>query len=177
MSGLIVWITGMSGSGKTTIGKILKTRFNDEGESVFWFDGDRIREALGNKWGYSDEERHELAWVYAKLVKELADCGITVVCSVVALFDDIRKWNRNNNHNYFEVYLNVPIDTLIQRDKKGLYSKQYSAGILGAGEFNSKQMPKNPDLIINNFGKCSPEISADLIYSACKDIRGKIKKN
>lgn len=161
----VIWITGHSGAGKTTVAKLVCDMIRAEGGNVFWFDGDKMREALGNKWGYSHAERHELAWVYAKLVRLIAESGAVVVCSVVAMFDDIRSWNRENNSGYFEVYLDVPIATLVERDPKGLYKKYAKIETDDSVFSKSQEVPKNPDLVVRNYGNLTPGDSARLIIN------------
>lgn len=83
----------------------------------------------------------------------LTDQGIVVVCCTISMYDEVRAWNRENNSNYVEVFLNVPMSILRKRDQKGLYSN-YSKGIQHnvAGEDLTIEFPKNPDVEIVNDG-------------------------
>jgi adenylylsulfate kinase-like enzyme/ubiquinone/menaquinone biosynthesis C-methylase UbiE len=162
-TGAVVWITGYSGAGKTTAGKFVADALSRIGVSVFHFDGDEMRSVLGGKWGYTAAERQELAMVYARLASKMAENGVVVVCSVVAMFEGVREWNRKNCVNYLEIYLRVPVNILAERDTKGLYKKYLGTdnpeSVLSA-EF---EVPTRPDLVIDNFGIVSPEHTAQII--------------
>jgi adenylylsulfate kinase-like enzyme len=69
-SGAVLWITGMSGAGKTTVGKIITETLKDTGAHVFWLDGDEMRKILGDKWGYTKQDRIDLAHVYSRIAKK-----------------------------------------------------------------------------------------------------------
>jgi len=151
-SGSVIWVTGLSGAGKTSVGRIISETLKTTGANVFWMDGDEMRKVLGGKWGYSSEERADLAHVYSRLAAKMAEEGIIVVCSVVALFDKIRQWNRENIPNYFEVYLRVPVSVLAQRDTKGYYKKFLGSDDPESVVSSAFEMPKSPDVVIDNFG-------------------------
>lgn len=159
-NGSVIWITGLSGAGKTSVGKLVSETLRNSGVHVFWMDGDEMRQILGNKWGYSVEDRIELAQVYSRIAAKMADSGITVVCSVVALFDQVREWNRANIENYLEVFLRVPISVLADRDSKGHYQKYMGKNDPESVISSSFQLPNNADLIIDNFGVVDVTASA-----------------
>ncbi|NOQ76560.1 MAG: adenylyl-sulfate kinase [Methylococcaceae bacterium] len=158
--GSVIWITGLSGAGKTSVGKIISETLSNTGANVFWMDGDEMRKTLGNKWGYSTEERTELAHVYSRIAAKMAENGIIVICSVVALFNEVRQWNRENIENYFEVYLRVPLSVLVERDTKGHYKKFLGKDDPESVVSSSFQMPCNPDVIVDNFGLLGANESA-----------------
>lgn len=162
-NGSVLWITGLSGVGKTTVGRLVYQTLSNTGAHVFWLDGDEMRKILGSKWGYSTEERMELAHVYCKLAAKMAENDIIVVCSVVALFDEIRDWNRENIPNYFEIYLRAPISVLAERDTKGHYKKFLGSNDPESVVSSQFQMPKHPDLVVDNFGAIEAKESAHLI--------------
>ena len=103
-AGVVVWITGLSASGKTTVSKHLVRVLADVKPSIL-LDGDELRSALGVVGNYSREERVELAKSYFKLAKLLANQGFIVVVAALAMFNEIYEWNRENQENYFEVFL------------------------------------------------------------------------
>jgi bifunctional enzyme CysN/CysC len=150
--GAVLWITGMSGAGKTTIGKIVTETLMGTGSHVFWLDGDDMRKTLGNKWGYTTQERIELAHVYSRMAHKMAENGIIVICSVVALFDEVREWNRKNIQNYTEVFLRVPVSVLAERDTKGHYEKFLGKDDPESVILSTYKMPRSPDVVIDNFG-------------------------
>ncbi len=151
--GILYWITGLSGAGKTTIGNRLYYELRKRRDDVVLLDGDILKKIMDDNLGYSETDRRKRAMKYAMLCKALTDQGLTVICCTIAMYDEVREWNRKNNKGYVEVFLNVSRDTLRRRDQKGMYS-QYETGKLKnlAGIDVKVELPKNPDLVINNDG-------------------------
>lgn len=147
--GTLYWLTGLSGAGKTTIGNRLYYSMKTQKQNTIILDGDILKKIAGKDLGYGREERLERAYRYSALCKLLTDQGINVVICTIAMFDEIRDWNRENIENYIEVFLDVSMDVLKRRNRKGLYSKGSgnTAGIDIAIEY-----PKKPDIIIKNDG-------------------------
>lgn len=151
----LYWITGLPGAGKTTIAKMLH-QFFIESSHVFpiFLDGDRLREILGIKGGYSRDERKQIAFVYSRLCKELSDQGFCVIIATVSLINDIHTWNRENIDDYIEIVIEAPIETIFSRNQKGLYStelKDKNKNVVGLDI--TPEFPPNPDCIISNDGK------------------------
>ncbi len=168
--GILYWITGLSGAGKTTIGNRLYYQMKAEKENIVILDGDILKKIAGKDLGYGREERLERAYRYSSLCKLLTDQGINVIICTIAMFDEIRNWNRINIENYVEVFLDVDLDILKARNRKGLYSKKADniAGIDVEVEY-----PKNPDIVIENNGQISIEESVKKIlkYSVTPKAR------
>lgn len=154
MVGQVIWITGLSGSGKTTIAEAICPRFKELGLSPIILDGDILREIFTgtnkNKASYDRNERIDLSRKYGLLCKNLSWQGFTVIIATVSMFDEVYAWNRKNLPNYFEIYLSVPLKELIRRDPKNIY-KRFSTGIISnvAGLDLSVDEPKDADLIID----------------------------
>jgi len=125
--GRVLWITGLSGAGKTTLAKEVVRRLRDLDKHVVFLDGDELREVFGattvNAQNHGREGRLLLAMQYAHLCRVIASQGMTVVIATISLFKEVHAWNRENLPGYFEVYLNVPIAELRQRDPKGIYRR------------------------------------------------------
>jgi len=155
-SGVLYWITGLSGSGKTTIGNRLYYELKQERENVVLLDGDLLKNIVGDELGYTENDRKKRAYKYAKICKMLTDQGIIVICCTIAMYDSVREWNRKNNKAYIEVFLDVPVRVLIERDQKGIYS-QYRRGEANniAGMDLLVEYPKSPNLILKNDGSIS----------------------
>jgi adenylylsulfate kinase len=157
--GFVIWITGLPNSGKTTVAELLQHEFRTKGMATVWLDGDHLRRIFSNRWGYSREERVELAAAYSKLAAHLSMQGLTVIVSVVAMFDSVYKQNRDTMRNYFEVFLDVPYDERLQRDKateKNVYaSSSYSESIYDP--------PAGADLHLKNWGENGPGVVASQI--------------
>lgn len=164
--GVLYWITGLSGAGKTTIGTALYYKLKENFSNVILLDGDILKNIVGDNAGYSLQERHERAVKYSKLCNALVEQGIIVICCTIAMFEDVRKWNRDNNDLYVEVFLDVPLNVLIERDQKGLYS-QYNSGNIHnvAGLDVGVELPESPDIRIMNDGKTTMNECVDIIMN------------
>ena len=110
--GILYWITGLSGAGKTTIGNRLYYEMKKSRDNVVLLDGDILKEIVDENVGYSDEQRRKRAMKYAKICRMLTDQNIYVICCTVAMYDEVRQWNRENNKRYVEVFLDVPVEVL-----------------------------------------------------------------
>lgn len=163
MKGTLYWVTGLSGAGKTTIGTLLYKYIKSKEDNVVLMDGDQLR-IIRDSQDYSLEGRKKLTFLDSLLFKELTDQGIDVVCCVISMFDDCRKWNRENIEKYKEIYLKVPIEELIRRDQKKLYSRALKKEIKNVMGIDQKyEEPKMPDLVINNDGSFSKEEVVNMI--------------
>jgi adenylylsulfate kinase len=148
---MVIWLIGLSGSGKTAIGTALRELIVRSGKSCVFLDGDIIREIMGNDLGHTLEDRRRNAGRICRLCKHLYDQQINVVCGVLSLFHESQDWNRANIGDYFEVFLDAPLEVLIRRDNKGLY-RRAAAGELRnvAGIDLEFPRPKSPDLVVAN---------------------------
>ena len=157
----VYWLTGLSGAGKTTIGKLWYEKLRSSGETVVFLDGDELREAIGEDLGYTEADRRKSAMRNARLCALLARQGLTVICCTISMFDSVRDWNREHIPGYFEAYIKVSMDTLHRRDQKGLYStgKQNVAGV----HFQVEE-PKSPDLVLENDGQRTPEEQVQILW-------------
>ena len=156
--GIVYWITGLSGAGKTTIGKLLYAKLKAKHGNTIFLDGDMLRKAFGDDMGYSEEDRRKCAMRYSRLCNMLQEQEMNVVCCTISMFDSVRAWNRENIKNYCEIYVKASMQTLQARDQKGLYSRY----LLGeeqelAGVQVSMEEPKEPDLVLYNDGEKTPE--------------------
>lgn len=151
----VIWITGLSGAGKTTLASAVVSRLRADGRPVVQLDGDELRDVLGavasNVQNHGREARLALAMKYSHLCRLIASQGITVVIATISLFREIHQWNRQNLPGYFEVYLKVPIDELRRRDPKGIY-RRFDTGKLSdvAGLDLLIDEPQHPDLLVDS---------------------------
>lgn len=166
--GTVYWITGLSGAGKTTIGKLLYEKIKTEHPDTVFLDGDIMRKVFGDDLGYSKEERRKCAMRYSRLCAMLQEQGMNVICCTISMFDSVRDWNRRNIQNYKEIYVKVSMDTLQKRDQKGLYSgttteKQEEV----VGVHTDIEEPKYPDLILENDGERTPAEQVNKVVHHC----------
>lgn len=148
----LIWITGYSSSGKTTICRVLTSKLTEDGHKVVFLDGDDFRGIFGNSWGYDKESRIALANIYFRLCSHLASQGCLVVISAIAMFDPITKWVKENIENSMQVYLEVTPELRLERDsttKKIFINKDLNDDYY--------DVPNEPDLVVDNSGESTPD--------------------
>ena len=162
----VFWFTGLSGAGKTTIGKKFFELYREEHSNTVFLDGDELRKAVADDLGYSEDQRRKCAGRYSRLCKLLSDQGINVVICTISMFHEVQNWNRYNIPEYNEIYIKVPMKVLKKRDQKGLYSgtsNEIDTNVVGVN-FQFEE-PISPDVIINNDGSELPERIARIIFA------------
>lgn len=155
----VIWITGYSAAGKTTVGRMVERSLKASGVPTIFLDGDDLRSIFAQRWGYDRAERVDLARVYFRLCSHLAAQGLTVVISAIAMYKEVRDWIKANVPNAVEVYLHVPEDERRRRDAatKKVYGKIGNLADL-------YDEPLAPDLKIDNFGAATPaEVAAQIV--------------
>ena len=163
--GWVFWVTGLSGSGKTTIGQLLFRRLRERAVNSAFLDGDVLRQVFGNDLGYTLEERRKCARRYSRISAMLAGQGLNVVIATISMFHECREWNRANLPRYFEIYLRVPRDILaIRRSPDVGANPERSQMESVVGWDLPFDEPLNPDLIIDNDGSMTPQEVADSIW-------------
>ncbi len=151
--GTVYFFTGLAGAGKTTIGGLFFRRLKATKPNAVLLDGDQIRPVFCEDTGYTHEDRVKRAWRIFRVCRMLAEQGIDVVCCSIAMYADVRAWNRENITNYKEIYIKVKSETLQSRNQKGLYTSD--SAVVGVSlPFDE---PQNPDIVIENDGAETPE--------------------
>jgi len=168
MTGQVIWITGLSGAGKTTVAKELSRRIQERGLQPVLLDGDILRDLLRSpkkiNETYSRHERIIYSKKYALLCKNLSSQGFTVIIATISMYKEIYVWNRANLPKYFEVYLNVPLSELRRRDPKSIY-KNFDFGAIQnvAGLDLKVDQPRLAHLKIDFTLRQTPEEIAEII--------------
>lgn len=170
--GALFWITGLAGSGKTTIGNYLYYKLKTHTDRVVILDGDVLKSIVDSNVGYSSEERKKRAYKYSALCKALTDQGLIVICCTIAMFEEVRQRNRQMIKNYIEVFLDVPFEILAERDKKGMYTRAVNGEQKNLAGVNLEvEYPQNPDVVLKNDGtipvKKSVEIILEMYHKKC----------
>jgi len=171
--GCVFWITGLSGAGKTTVGRELWSRLRAAGRPVTFLDGDLLRAVMAEDLGYSSDDRRRSAMRNARLCRLLAGQGADVVCATISLFHEVQRWNREHIPGYREIYLRVPIDELRRRDRKGIYARTQcgdSRDVVGIDV--PAETPEAPDLILDNYGALDVTTAVDRILELCSKRDG-----
>ena len=118
---MVIWVVGLSGAGKTTIGRALYDCIKSSEPSTVFLDGDAMRTLMGDDLGYSEDDRYRSALRTHNLCRMLDAQSIHVVCCVLLNQEAVRQLNRDHFGEYFEIFVDVAKETVIRRDPKGLY--------------------------------------------------------
>jgi len=163
--GLVVWMYGMSGSGKSTIANAAEKVLHQEGHMTTILDGDNLRTGLNQHLGFSDDDRRENIRRVSHVAKLFAQQGILTLVSVITPRQELRDLARDViGNDYYEVFVKASYDLCEKRDVKGLYAKAASGEIKNfTGKDSSFEEPKNPDLIIDTEGQEITESVAVLL--------------
>ncbi len=169
--GLVAWLTGLPGSGKTTVARLVAERLRSEGYRVEVIDGDWARTTVSEGAGFTREERlrhiKRIAWI-ARL---LARNGVIVITSLVSPYREARSLARGiieEDAPFMEVYVKASLETVMRRDPKGLYKKALQGQVKHmTGVSDPYEPPENPDLILDTEAE-EPEESARRLYEAIK---------
>ena len=168
---MIVWIIGLSGAGKTTLGRALYRQWKAIEPATVFVDGDDFRDIMGNDLGFSLEDREKNGKRLSKLCSFLDKQSINVVVSILSNFPMHQQWNRENFSYYFEIFIDLPLAVLERRDQKGLYSSfraGTSEGVVGLDIPFKK--PKFADLTISIEDQTMPveDLAKDILIKHLK---------
>ena len=173
-SGLVVWMTGLSGSGKTTTAQEVERRLVAAGIPAYVLDGDKLRHGLNNDLGFSDEDRKENIRRTTEVAKLFKDAGMVTFVTLISPFEEARQAAKAAVGNGFmEVYVKADLETCKSRDPKKLYEKALKGEIKSFTGIDSPyEIPKNPDLVLDT-ELWSEEECAEALYSA---VVAKVKR-
>ena len=172
--GRVFWITGLSGAGKTTLGRELWNRLRATGREAIFLDGDDLRGVIAEDLGHDQDNRRRSAMRNARLCRLLAAQGKDVVCATISMFHEVQRWNRENIPGYREIYLRVPLDKLRRRDSKGIYASVQSGQARDVvGIDVPAEAPEAPDLVLDNHGTLDVPTAVDRILAVCASGDGK----
>ena len=164
--GIVFWITGLSGSGKTTIGKKIKTKIIKNYGSTILFSGDDIRRIFANK-RYGAKDRLKVCSQYSKFCHNISNQNINVIFCTVCLINKVQNYNKKNIENYIEIFIKSSVDTLKKFSTKKIYRKKYVKNVYGIDI--KPQYPSNPHIVIkNNFGRSIEILSKELLAKVKK---------
>jgi adenylylsulfate kinase len=153
--GKVVWLIGLSGSGKSTIAEYLEAKLYDEGFLTQVLDGDNIRSGLNNNLSFSDTDRLENIRRISEVAKLFTNCGIVTLASFITPTEAIRQMAREiiGEDKYIEVYVSTSLEACEGRDVKGLYDKARQGIIKNFTGIDSVfEIPQNPAIIIPTEG-------------------------
>ena len=162
----VVWFTGLSGSGKSTIANILEQKLHTIGKRTYLLDGDNVRHGLNKDLGFTDTDRVENIRRVAEVSKLMVDAGLITLVSFISPFKSERQMARDllSSDEFFEIFVNTPLEECEKRDPKGLYKKARAGELKNfTGIDSSYEKPENPDLILNTESSNAEELTDQII--------------
>jgi bifunctional enzyme CysN/CysC len=165
-SPMCIWLTGLSGAGKSTIANNLELRLHEAGLHTYHLDGDNVRHGLNSDLGFTDEARVENVRRVAEVARLMVDAGLIVIVSMISPFAAQRTFARSlfADGEFCEVYVDSKIEDCISRDPKGLYAKALRGDLKNFTGLDSPyEIPESPEVHINT-GTSTPFEAASLIF-------------
>jgi adenylyl-sulfate kinase len=163
--GFVLWFTGLSGSGKTTVAKMLLPKLKERGVRVERLDGDVVRESLTKDLGFTKEDRDTNIKRVTFVARVLSRNNVAVLSSFISPYAETRDFVRQEVTNYIEVFVDAPLEVCAERDVKGLYEQAFAGEIENfTGVSDPYQAPENPDIHLETHRE-TPEESAEKILA------------
>ncbi|GAC31419.1 adenylyl-sulfate kinase [Paraglaciecola polaris] len=163
----VIWLTGLSGSGKSTIANLLEKKLADKGKHTYLLDGDNVRHGLNGDLTFSDKDRVENIRRISELAKLFVDSGLIVITAFISPFKGERDYCRAllEDNEFVEVFVNTPIEECEKRDPKGLYQKARSGEISDfTGISSPYEAPETAEITLDFSGQSAQE-SAEQLFS------------
>jgi adenylyl-sulfate kinase len=166
VEGFTLWFTGLSGAGKSTLANLLAEELRQRGHRVEVLDGDEVRTNLSKGLGFSKQDRDINIRRIGYVCNLLARNGVIAISAAISPYREIRDEVRAQHARFFEVYVKCPLDTLVERDVKGLYQKALRGEIGNfTGVSDPYEEPFSPELVIESHRE-SPDRSAQRLLLA-----------
>lgn len=151
--GFVLWLTGLSGAGKTTLTQALLPQLRSRGTAVEVLDGDEVRKNLSKGLGFSKDDRDTNIRRIGYVSRLLARNGVAVIAAAISPYreirDEVRREVEGDGVSFFEVHVHADLETLVERDVKGLYARALAGEIQNfTGVSDPYEEPLNPDLLV-----------------------------
>jgi adenylylsulfate kinase len=170
--GLAVWFTGLSGAGKTTLCLALEPKLRALGYSVHVLDGEDIRQHLSRDLGFTKEDRNENVFRIGCVTRSLIREGVVVLVAAISPYREARSRVREHIGSFMEVYVNAPLETCMQRDPKGLYSRALAGEIRQfTGVDDPYEPPLEPDVECNTDREATDESVAKVLAAVRRALQ------
>ena len=164
---MVIWVTGLSGVGKTTLCNALFSLLKPHLPGLILLEGQELRAAFGYDLGYSEQDRVVQVKRLQNIAKLLSEQDLIVIVAALYSNPELLAWNRRNLNDYFEVYLEASLDALRVRDTKGLYAKAFAGEIAHVvGVDIPWRAPVAPDLVIYNNNPEPPDFLAEKVVAS-----------
>jgi len=167
----LLWFTGLSGSGKSTIANLVEKKLLDLGRHTYTLDGDNVRHGLNRDLNFSKADRVENIRRIGEVAKLMVDAGLITIASFISPYRAERQMARNllDEREFIEIFVNTPLEVAEKRDVKGLYAKARAGEIKNFTGIDSEyQIPENAEIIVDTV-KTSAEEAAELIVKYLAD--------
>lgn len=162
--GFVLWFTGLSGAGKTTLAMELLPRLQARGIRIERLDGDVVRESLTKDLGFTKEDRDENIRRVTFVARLLSRNNVAVLASFISPFAQTREWVKGEVTNFIEVFVDAPLDVCEERDVKGLYAKAREGKIKHFTGIDSPyEPPQNPDIHVKTHEQTVEESAEQVI--------------
>lgn len=162
--GFTLWMTGLSGAGKTTIALILEAELKARGVRIERLDGDVVRQSLTRDLGFTKEDRDKNIERVTFVAKLLSRNEVGVICSFISPYQSVRDQVRAETTNFIEVFVHAPLEVCAERDVKGLYKKAFAGEIPNfTGVSDPYEAPENADIVVNTHEETPEESTQRLI--------------
>ncbi len=162
----LLWFTGLSGAGKSTIANIVEQKLHEQGRHTYLLDGDNVRHGLNKDLGFTDADRVENIRRVAEVAKLMVDAGLIVLASFISPFRSERRMARDllDDGEFVEVFVDSGLDVAESRDRKGLYAKARRGELVNFTGIDSPyEEPEHPEIHLDASGSVSAEDAADQV--------------
>jgi bifunctional enzyme CysN/CysC len=162
----VLWFTGLSGSGKSTIANLVEKKLHSMGKHSYLLDGDNVRHGLNRDLGFTDEDRVENIRRIAETAKLFVDAGLIVLTSFISPFKSERQMARDllEQGEFVEIFVNTPLEVCEQRDPKGLYKKARAGQLKNfTGIDSAYEAPENPEIVVNSAENSAEELAEQIV--------------
>jgi bifunctional enzyme CysN/CysC len=168
----ILWFTGLSGAGKSTIANLVEKKLHSLGKHTYLLDGDNVRHGLNRDLGFTDADRVENIRRIGEAAKLFVDAGMIVLVSFISPFRSERQMARElvGEGEFWEVYVNTPLEVCEQRDPKGLYKKARAGELKNfTGIDSAYEIPENAEITVNSSETTAEELAEEIVNTILGD--------
>jgi bifunctional enzyme CysN/CysC len=163
----VIWFTGLSAAGKSTIARAVVAKLYSLGRHTMMLDGDNLRHGLNRDLGFTNVDRVENIRRVGEVAKLMVEAGLIVICSFISPFRAERAMVRAlfENDEFFEIFVDTPIEECIRRDPKGLYAKARSGALPNFTGIDSMyERPESPELTLTTTDKTPEDLAATVLH-------------